>query len=135
MQITRSCHGATMTESPHPIIHRILWNSPTGEISLTVTHTKTFFGRSNTIEIEAPTGTRLPIDTRSFLVTQDELTRAGGAKAFVEQLLRKAERTAAWRKEAAHAVQGDLFSAPPKADPPAKPRSRRRQPTLSAPKR
>jgi len=124
-----------MTESPHPIIHRILWNSPTGEISLTVTHTKTFFSRSNSIEIEAPTGTRLPIDTLSYLVTHDDLIRAGGAKAFVEKLLSKTERTAAWRKEAAHAAQGDLFSAPPKADPPAKPKSRRWQPTLSAPKR
>ena len=124
-----------MTELPRPIVHRMPWNSPTGKITLTITHTKTFFGRAHVIDIAIPPGTRFPLDTLSYLVTEAELDRAGSANAFIKNLIAAAENTRSWRKEATRAAQPDLFRPTPAPDPPVNSRSRRRRPPLLAPKR
>jgi hypothetical protein len=118
-----------MPDRLQPHLHHLAWPGPAGEVTLTITHTKTFFGRAHVVAVAAPEGVRLPLDTLSYVVTANELERAGGAKAFVAQLLAKARTNAT-----PPSVQGDLFGPP---DPPPAPRrrGRRRSPSPSTPRR
>jgi hypothetical protein len=108
-----------------PRIDPFSWPGPDGEVTLTVTHTRTFFGRAHVIDIAAPEGARLPLETLSYLVTDADLQRAGGAVAFVAQLLAKAASPAG----APAPAQSDLFDAP------RQPERRRPRRTPSAPTR
>jgi hypothetical protein len=115
--------------------YKLHWKSPTGTVTLVITHTKTFFERAHVVAIEVPPDTPFPLDTLSYLVTDAEMERFGGANGFVQSLIAAAENTPSWRKHAIRAAQGDLFAAPREPDPRARPKPRRRRLTLPAPER
>jgi hypothetical protein len=117
-----------MPDRLQPRLHHLAWPSPAGEVTLTITHTRTFFGRAHVIDMAAPEGARLPLETLSYLMTDADLQRAGGAIAFVAQLLAKA----ASRAGAPAPAQGDLFGA---LDAPRQPERRRPRRTPFAPTR
>jgi hypothetical protein len=127
----------------HPLENELLtrktytlaWSSPTGPVTLTVTHTRTFFGRAHIVDIAVPPETPFPLDTLSYIVTDPDIRRAGTAKAFVESLIAAAESAAGWRTYAARAPQTDLFGASRRNEPPVRSRPGRPRLKLPAPKR
>ena len=135
----QACNPQDNASHSHPLeselltrkTYKLAWNSPTGPVTITITHTTTFFRRAHVVDIAVPPLTPFPLDTLSYIVTDPDLQRAGDAKAFVASLIAAAESSAAWRKYAARAAQTDLFGIPGQAERPV--RARPGRPRLKLP--